>query len=272
MYPGAKWALMPRLMPYIPRAPRILDAFCGSGAFALTVGEDHLPRHLILNDIYQDAVNLLRVCRERPDELARLISLTPWSRSEYDALARSDGFVRTGDDLEDARRYLIITWQRYGRRHGERGGWSSGGSATHRAWSTLPERIAAVAAVLVRAEIECKPALELIQRYATPDTLIYADPPYVAQNIHGRRRRIYQHEMDEADHVALLDALGQHPGPVLLSGYRCALYDERLAHWHRVDFATVVEQGERRTESVWLNTSAQNWGLDNRQTCLIMST
>ena len=79
---------------------------------------------------------------------------------------------------------------------------------------------------------------------------IYADPPYVQSS--RRRTRVYRHELDDEGHVRLLDALCAAPAKVMISGYSSPLYEERLAHWNRVEFST-GSHGLARTEIVWLN-------------------
>lgn len=75
-----------------------------------------------------------------------------------------------------------------------------------------------------------KPAVELIQRFNYLNVLVYADPPYVLSTRHGKQ---YRYEMDDQDQNNLLDVLLAHKGPVLLSGYDNALYNDRLRSWHR---------------------------------------
>lgn len=262
-YPGAKWRLMPKIAPYVPRCPRVLDAYGGSGAFALTLAGLYEPAHLILNDRDERMAGLFRVMREQPAALAQAVALTPWSRAEYLAVTTPDAdIVPTGEPVEDARRFLVATWQQHGAKLDRRGGWRHKGLArshTYELWAQLPERIAAVAAVLRRCELESLPALTLIGRYSTPDTLIYADPPYLRTSIHGTRDRMYRYEMAEADHRELLSTLNAHPGPVLLSGYRSDLYDRALGDWRRVEFAAAAEHGQARIECLWLNQHAQAW-------------
>jgi DNA adenine methylase len=62
--------------------------------------------------------------------------------------------------------------------------------------------------------------------------------------------------MTDDDHRALLDALCAHPGPVVLSGYACPLYDDRLGGWQRQEIAATAEGGRARTEIVWRNARA----------------
>lgn len=259
-YPGAKWRLSSWLARYTPRCMRVVDAYCGSGAFALTLA--YRPDHLVLNDQDQYINLLFRCLRERRDELITAITFTPWSRAEYlNVTGPAGSILETGDLVEDARRILIATWQAHGTTICTRNGWRHKGyqrigrqmSDTYEQWQNLPARLAVAAQILTDAEIECLPALTVIGRYATPNTLIYADPPYVRETNHGRRKKLYRHEMDDADHHALLDALEAHPGPVMLSGYRNAIYDDRLLNWRRVETETQAEKGNTRTECLWLN-------------------
>lgn len=265
-YPGAKWRLMPRLLPYVPRrgVRRVLDAYCGSGAFGITVQEAIEPAHLVLNDRDGRIASLFQVLRDPATRQALIeaVALTPWSRDEYLAVTTQEGeIVATGEPVEDARRFLILTWQQHGTKLDRRGGWRHKGTArsgTYELWAKLPDRLALVAEALRHAEIESLPALTLIGRYNTADTLIYADPPYMRRSPQGVRGRMYRWEMSPAEHAELLAALQAHPGPALISGYRCQLYDERLADWRRVDLPAAAEHGQARIESLWLNREASS--------------
>jgi DNA adenine methylase len=84
--------------------------------------------------------------------------------------------------------------------------------------------------------------------------LIYADPPYLRETRTGGK--LYQHEMTLDDHATLLEALDQHTGAVVLSGYPHPLYDERLTHWTRVTAPAVAEHGNKQVEVLWLNRHA----------------
>ena len=66
---------------------------------------------------------------------------------------------------------------------------------------------------------------------------------------------MYQHEMSDDNHVALLQSLCRHPGPVAVSGYACD-YTDNLKGWVYFTKKTYAERGNRRTEYLWLNTHA----------------
>lgn len=251
-YPGAKALLADWIVSFFPQHTHYVEPYAGTLAAFFT--KKPAP-HEVVNDLDGRLVSLFRVIRERGEELARLVDLTPYARSEY-----YTSYDLSDDPLEDARRFLVRCWQAHGFKPFCRTGWRNNGvkslQPVTRLWNDVPDRIRAIMHRLKDAEIECVPALALIERYISSDTLIYCDPPYVLSTRKGRM--LYAHEMTDADHLALLDLLDQHPGPVVLSGYHCELYDARLSHWHHVECQAQAEKGQIRTEVLWLNDRAAN--------------
>jgi DNA adenine methylase len=246
-YPGSKQNMSEWIVSFFPAHVHYLE--CYAGTLAAFFAKKKAP-HEIVNDMSGRLINLFRMVRERGEELADLIEMTPYARTEYYA-----SYEQADDPLEDARRFMVRSWQAHGYKPFCRTGWRNNGSKSLQPvtnlWNDLPARIRATMLRLKDAEIESVPALALIERYRTTDTLIYADPPYVLSTRKGRK--LYQHEMTDADHAALLDALDLHPGPVVLSGYHCPLYDDRLAHWTVKEKRFQAEKGNTRTEVLWLN-------------------
>lgn len=247
-YPGAKWLLAPWIISHLPQMPHYVEPYTGSGAIFFC--KPAAP-HEVVNDLDGRIGNLFRAVRDHGEELARRIDLTPYSRGEY-----YDSYTPPTDDpIEEARRFLVRCWMAHGFKPYCRTGWRHNGSKSLQPvpalWNDLPSRIRAVIDRLKQAEIETQPALALIERYHTADTLLYVDPPYPLST--RSHKKLYAHEMTDADHHALLDALDLHPGPVALSGYRCALYDDRLSRWQRVETQARAEKGQARTEMLWLN-------------------
>lgn len=120
-------------------------------------------------------------------------------------------------------------------------------------WLKFPDKIKVVADRLMGVQIECQPALQLTVRYNRPDVLIYSDPPYVLET---RTTSSYRYEMNDNDHIELLEALDKHVGPVLLSGYSHPIYNDRLKHWNMETKAAKAENGASRTEVLWINPVA----------------
>lgn len=250
-YPGSKQNIASWIVLHMPPHVHYIEPFAGSLAAFFNKPPS---AHEVVNDLDGRLVNMFRMVRGHGAELAALIEATPYARSEYYL-----SYEPSDDPLEDARRFLVRCWMAHGFKPYCRTGWRNNGSQSLQPvtllWNDLPARIHAVIHRLKDAEIESLPALALVERYKTADTLIYADPPYVLST--RRHRKLYAHEMTDADHATLLDALDAHPGPVVLSGYPCPLYDDRLTGWHRVTKQVQAEKGRTRIEALWLNDKAQ---------------
>jgi DNA adenine methylase len=255
-YYGGKQTIGPAIARLLPEHGHYVEPYAGGLAVLLAKPPSRMET---ANDLDGRLVAFWRVLRDRPAELARVCALTPHSRAEWQDCADLD----TGDDLEQARRLWVrLTQSRTSRL--TRTGWrhyvDPGNTGT-----TLPgyldgyvERMAAAAQRLHHVTLECRPALELIQRYgAHSDVLLYVDPPYLGST--RANDRSYVHElMDDAGHRELADALRASVATVVLSGYPSALYDEDLyADWHRHEIVTGTGQGpngwSNRVEVLWSN-------------------
>jgi DNA adenine methylase len=248
-YPGAKWSTAPWICGFFTPHRVYLEPYFGSGATFFTKRPSKVE---IINDLDGRVVNLFRVIREHPEELAAALEMTPWARDEY---AASDGI--SGDPVEDARRFLVRCHQAVATKVNARTGWrrdrgSSSNTTRVVQWRNLPGRVLAAADRLKDAYVDNRPALDLIREYRAPDVLVYCDPPYVRST---RSDTYYAHEMSDEDHEELLETLLAHPGPVLLSGYACDLYDATLLKegWLRETRTARAEKGRVRMEVLWGN-------------------
>ncbi len=120
-------------------------------------------------------------------------------------------------------------------------------------WLGAVEDLPLIAQRLLRVQIENAPALEVISRYDSSETLFYCDPPYV----HGSRgdSNAYAFEMTDSQHEALARALHGVQGKVALSGYASPLYDVLYAGWHATEGPTKLVHSvkQERTEVLWTN-------------------
>lgn len=248
-YPGAKWSIANWIIEHMPHHKTYLEPYFGSGAVLFNKAPSRLET---INDLDSDVVNLFRVIRDYPEELARVARWTPYSREEYYA-----SYAIEGNELERARKFLVRCWMARGARSSNRNGWRHiidyNGPRPVRQWNEVPKKILEITDRLKNVQIEQQPAIQLIKRYKRPEVLIYADPPYVMETRHGR---IYKHEMTDEDHIELLEVLDAHPGPVLLSGYAHPLYDDRLKHWRRETKIVQAEAAQKREEVLWINPIA----------------
>jgi DNA adenine methylase len=258
--PGSKWTHAEWIVGHMVRRPVYLEACCGSAA--VLWAKPRSPTEII-NDLDDRVVALFTMLRDRPDDLARVVGLTPYARAEWRE-ARGGG--EWSDPLEKARRFLVESWQSHGARTGSRSGWRRDGKDNGRRgrsfaqeWADLPARILAATERLRGVHIENRPAIDLLRTYRGPDVLVYLDPPYPAETSQGTREPLYRHEMMTPEqHVELLAEALLHPGPMLVSSYRNDLYDTMLlaAGWSVTERAARGEHGVERVESLYLNRVA----------------
>lgn len=255
-YPGSKWTIAEWIVFHFPNRYEdmtYLEPFFGSGAVFFTKKRSQIET---INDLDDNVVNLFQVARDYPEELARAVYLTPWSRVEY---AKSyDPVDEMG--VEKARRFLVRMWQGIGAKSSDATGWRKNVKGVNgnvpRFHISLPDNILDVCDRLKHSagnkivQIEHKDAFELIKRHNSIDSLIYADPPYVRETRSGRT---YKHEFTNADHIRLLELLQAHKGSVVLSGYDCELYEKTLSGWYLREIDVQTEAARTKTEVLWMN-------------------
>lgn len=237
------------IVSLLPPHHSYLEPFFGSGAVLFNKPRSNIET---VNDLDGNVVNLFEWIKKDPERLAHEIYWTPYARQVYE-----DAFTSEPEDsLRKAVRFYIRLNMGHGfRTNGERVGWKNDIQGRERAyaavdWVHLPEKIMQAAERLRGVQIEHRPAVEVIRRFNSPRVLIYADPPYMLGTRHGKQ---YRHEMTDEDHEELLTTLLAHQGPVLLSGYDSALYNNRLQGWHREEAMSYTQAKARRTEILWMN-------------------
>jgi site-specific DNA-adenine methylase len=116
--------------------------------------------------------------------------------------------------------------------------------------AAVTNKIAVLPSITV---INCD-AISFLKEYQfNGDELIYSDPPYMLET--RTKKKIYKYEYTDEQHVDLLTqlcAIGAAGVKVMISGYRCSLYDSMLATFNRIDF-NAMTRGGVRTESLWFN-------------------
>lgn len=249
-YPGAKWRIANWIIERMPDHHSYLEPFFGSGAVFFNKTRSNIET---VNDLDSRIVTMFRVIRDRPGELADACLLTPYSREEYGmSFTPHDG----DNEIEQTRKFIVQLSQSFGARTSvAMCGWKNDVQGRERAyaatqWGRLPTWVMDAADRLRGVQIEHLPAVDVIRRFQSKKVLVYCDPPYVLSSRTGKQ---YKHEMTDSDHVDLLNALIEHPGPVILSGYHSTLYDEMLVGWHRDEFQTYSPAGTPKTEVLWMN-------------------
>jgi DNA adenine methylase len=251
-YFGGKQVLGPRIARMLPPHQHYVEPYCGS--LAVLLAKSPSPMETV-NDLDSDLMLFWQILRDYPDDLMRVCALTPHSRAEHQAAYHRDEVT----DLERARRIWVLLSQGRGGQL-QKTGWRHyadpyGGSGMPDYLRGYVGRIPDAAARLINVSLECKPALEIIDKFGRyPNVLLYVDPPYLGTT---RSSGGYQVDMPTAtDHRDLANVLVTCQSSVVLSGYPSALYDEMYSGWCRHEMPASTGQGgiwANRTEVLWSN-------------------
>ncbi len=268
------------LLPLIPYDEVFVDVFGGGGSVLL----NRYPSPVeVYNDLDGNLVNLYRVMQHPLDsvELERRLRSTLYSKAEFvKAIAIIRGDAAPSDHIERAwAMFVNMNQSVVGRVERTQGNWAraaisvSGESAVISGWKSIIRRMPQIYQRFSQVMVEERDAVESIEYWDGPDTVLYVDPPYV----HDTRVEdsYYAHEMTNDQHETLLDTLIAAQGRVVVSGYDHPIYN-RLdeSGWSRVEITTVTHmtasqrskgegwdrevkpRGERK-EIVWLNGRAR---------------
>ena len=244
-------------MDHLPPHVCYVEPFGGAASVLL---RKPLAPYEVYNDLDGDVVGFFRVLRERPDDLLRAITLTPFARAEADlACAPAPPGL---DEVERARRVYVRSWQgRHGLPGRGRMGWRFERAASRSRtavedWRDV-KHLVAVVARLRRVQLECDEALRVIARFDDAGTLFYIDPPYPASTRCARwARHAYAHELSDDDHRRLADALHGLRGMAVVSGYPCPLSRKLYGGWPAVARLARTHGPRVATEVLWLSPRA----------------
>jgi DNA adenine methylase len=254
-YHGGKWRLAPKIISFFPQHRVYVEPFGGGGSVLLRKARSYAE---IYNDLDGEISNLFKVARDRGEELARRVELTPFSRAEFIGASEECECA-----LERARRTLVRSFMGFGSASitkqptGFRANSNRSGTTPAHDWANYPASLREIIGRLRGVVIENRSAVDVMRAHDQPDALHYVDPPYVFQTrCFMLSRPSYRFEMSDDQHVELSVALKSLTGSVLISGYRCDLYDSIYCDWDRVDFPALADGAKKRVESLWLNKRA----------------
>ncbi len=253
---GGKYRLRKFINYLMPEHSMYVEPFFGGGSILFSKTPSPIE---IVSDVNHGVVNFFSVLRdeEKAAELQRRLQLTPYSREEH-RLCADD--APTGDDIEDARRFFVRARQSYSGIEVD-STWSLNvcnqiGRSTD--FASKVDGLMKVSQRLRSVQIESRCFSDLLPKCDESHAFVYADPPY-PESVRDASSKGYRHEMSDDQHANLLDILtGFKKAKVMLSSYRCEMYDSRLKDWNRHDKVVTVNASRgtaksKRTECVWTN-------------------
>ena len=212
---GGKKYLAARIVQRIEKIEHrcYAEPFCGMGGVFLR--RSYRPKSEIVNDINGEIVNLFRIVREHPQELARQFDWAASSRAEFRRLCAVDPDTLT--DIQRAARFAYLQTNSFGGKPATETTAGQTGMVTphHRARfraTRMRRLIEAAHRRLQGVHIECLGWDKFIQRHDRPFTLFYIDPPYLGHE-QDYGRGLFERE----DFARMADILRGLKGRFILS-------------------------------------------------------
>lgn len=245
-YIGGKTNIANWILDHLPDHHVYVEPFGGAAAILLNKPRSQIE---VYNDVDGDVVHFFDVARDRPEELIEWVRRAPFAeelhdrwKDEFYAGERPDG------DIERAGRFLLLRYTQFGGKYHSPSGFSRDTLRTRvgesRSWMRVPEKIKAVCERLQGVSIQCGDFREVIERYDSPETLFYCDPPYL------NKEDLYP-GADGFSHKELAAALSDVDGFALVS------YSDRpdglYSSWHEVtreSYHNAGARGEKNSKQV----------------------
>lgn len=260
-YLGGKSNLVNTILPLIPKHKIYVEVFGGAGN--LLFAKDPLISEIeVYNDIDGDLVNFFKVLQdeEKFEKFYRKVVFTPYSRQLWREAHNT--LSSETNDIERAYKFFIRFSQCFGGKGVSWGytvrttrGWMAQTAAS---WIGKIEKLPLWHERIMRVQIENDSFEKIIERYDTPDTFFYLDPPYIKDT------RLsfddYEHEMTNEQHELLVDMFLKIKGKAILSGYHHEIYDILVKNgWHVIKRVvpllvkpTKGQKRPKRTECIYL--------------------
>jgi len=277
-YYGGKQRLAPQIVPILETIPHAVRSIPFAGGLGIesawkrpSVSSDQVYR-VAINDKSELLINLYRYARDEPDEFYRMVSLTPYSQAEHrEAIAickEPEGY----SNKRKAWAYYVNIQMSFAHQLGC--GWKTAACSQNESatWANKTERIPSILKRFQDVYIGCEDALRFIQRWDSPQTLHYLDPPYPGTN----QGHYDGYTID--DWKNLCDLLDSIDGSYVLSNY--PQHVEPKSAQRRIEIsvissasgkgkvgkgrnktraATSDELGDRaRTEVLWVRDRSEN--------------
>lgn len=247
----------------LPAHRTYVEPFGGAAAVLFTKAPATLE---VYNDVNSGLITFFRVLRDQPEQLARALRFSPYSREEFTLCVQT--WEEIEDDVERARRWYVrcrqafaasaatVGWG-YERTGATRGGTRSG------SFATSVEALERFAERFRRVQVEHLDWRAVLRRYDGPAACFYLDPPYHPETRGCDRHSCYVHELEAEDHDELVAAAIALKGSVLVSGYDHSSYRvlddagfERICFQRQTTASRNADGRGDRTDIVWRRLEA----------------
>lgn len=232
-YYGGKQRMLRHILPRIPQHSIYVEPFFGGGAVYWAKEPSKVE---VINDINMNIVNFYEVLKHSYFDLRKRVEATLHSRETYKKakIIYDCPWLFADDPVIRAWAFYIVTNQGFARLI-RVWGYSLGDTAKSiqnkidRFQEELSDR-------LRYTQIEQNKAHKVMQSRDTPETFVYADPPYIGSDQGHYGGYTQEHYCKDLDTLATLK------GKFLLSGYPSELLDRYIKEngWYMESFDKVL--------------------------------
>ncbi|MDR1946360.1 MAG: DNA adenine methylase [Desulfovibrio sp.] len=179
---GGKSRLTKTIIERLPEHRCYVEPFAGAAWVLFRKPESASE---VINDINKEVVTLYRCLQWHLEEFVRYFKWVLVARDEFDRLQKANPDTLT--DIQRAARFYYLQQLAFGGKVCSR----TFGYATSRPARLnllrIEEQLSGAHLRLSRVYVECLPYAEIFQRYDSPETCFYVDPPYFGyESYYGR--------------------------------------------------------------------------------------
>lgn len=241
VYYGGKNNMLKYILPNLPKDHSIFVEPFGGSLCVLLAKEP--SKNEVANDTSSALMNFFSVLTSDYAELKRRIDQTPYSRIAWKVARTMHEYPQWFDRIQRAWAYFILSTQSFSGNIASWGPYNKGTrSLSYERKKGLINPM--LRKRLARVQMECKDAVELIQQKDSPETLVYADPPYYNSNC-----KPYESSYTEDDYRKLLETLANMKGRFLLSSYPSNILDVFVKRygWYQKAYVQPISVNRTKT-------------------------
>lgn len=261
-YYGGKQRVASKILLYFPKHIVYVEPFAGGAALLFAkpkpVVSNNQNYKEVLNDKNDLLINMYRVAIERREELELKIQATLCSQSDYRKAIEITKNPDDYDDLTKAWAFYVNINQSFAKHLNAGWGTSVIGSNQSAVWHNKTLALPKILDRIKDIHVSCEDAIRCIQRWDSPQTLFYCDPPY-PNTTQGHYKG---YTLD--DFKLLCDTLDNIQGSYVLSNYHQEI--EPQSAQEKIEIESVmsasngrkVRENNKRTEVLWICDRSHN--------------
>ena len=253
-YYGGKQRIASKILPHFPRHTVYVEPFAGGAALLFAKPKplvtDNSHYREVLNDTSDLLINLYRVAIKQRQELETEIMATLYSQSDH---LRSKEIIKNPskyDNLTKAWAFYVNINQSFCNQLNTGWGTNCYSQNLSISWRNKQLRLHEILNRIKDIHVSCEDAIKCIERWDSPQTLFYCDPPYP-----GANQGHYSGYTLE-DFKNLCDVLDNIKGSYVLSNYPQSIEPKSAQKRVEIDAtmsaSKATKKNNKRIEVLWI--------------------